>query len=302
MQFSKLERNQTIESIRFQNLNQTQIYLDDCELFYSYSDKPPGLSLLALPIFWFGEFFTVGVLGVDPDISLMVDNVIKFLIMVCVLAFGAFTVVKFYDFLRFEGISHTVANWIALIFGLGSLYYVYIGTFFSHSITASLLFLSLYFGNKFRRERELTSLLWAGILSGFAVVGDYIVLFLLPLFYLYLFLPIPWHPTKLKKYWKKLIGFYFSSTIIYLFPVILCGLLVTYYNFIAFGDPFVTPYSYARFFKDVQHFAGSMMDGLEILLTSRHHGLFTFMPILLIAFLGFLPMFRKNPGLAAICF
>ncbi|MHA1237605.1 MAG: hypothetical protein ACTSQ9_08115, partial [Candidatus Hodarchaeales archaeon] len=83
---------------------------------------------------------------------------LKLLIMIFVLIFGAFTVLRFYDFLRLEGISHSKANWTALLFGLGSLYYVYAGTFFSHSISASFLLLTLYYCSKFRKERTITSL------------------------------------------------------------------------------------------------------------------------------------------------
>ncbi|MHA1445005.1 MAG: hypothetical protein ACTSR4_09715, partial [Candidatus Hodarchaeales archaeon] len=231
----------------------------------------------------------------------VVDDVVKLLIMIFVLIFGAFTVLRFYDFLRLEGISHSKANWTALLFGLGSLYYVYAGTFFSHSISASFLLLTLYYCSKFRKERTITSLLWAGIFSGYSVVCDYIFLFFLPLFFLYLFIPFPWNLTDIKIHWKQYFRFYLSSTIIFMVPVVICGLLVTYYNFISFGDPFVTPYSFARFFKDIQHFAAPMEEGLEILLTSSHHGLITFMPVILVSLVGILPLYRKNPALAVMC-
>ncbi len=301
MQFYNDDLSKSISNIRFQNANSSSIYLDDCEIFYSYSDKPIGVSLLAVPIYWIGEFILVELVGLNSSDWTTIDNAIKFLIMISVLIFGAFTVLRFYDFLRLEGISHSKANWTALLFGLGSLYYVYAGTFFSHSITASFLLLSLYYCSKFRKKRTINSLLWAGIFSGYSVVCDYIFLFFLPFFFIYLFIPFPWSLNEIKKHWKSYLQFSLSSTIIYMIPVLICGLLVTYYNFVCFGDPFVTPYSFARFFKDVQHFAAPMEEGLEILLTSSHHGLITFMPIIIVSLIGIIPLYRKNPSLALLC-
>jgi hypothetical protein len=301
MQFNSNDLDKSITNIRFQNANSSRILLDDCELYYSYSDKPIGVSLLAVPIYWIGEFIVVELIGYNSEDWTIIDSLVKLLIMIAVLIFGAFTVLRFYDFLRLEGISHSKANWTALLFGLGSLFYVYAGTFFSHSITASFLLFSLYYCSKFRKERTITSLLWAGIFSGYSVVCDYIFLFFLPFFVIYLFIPFPWNLTEIKTHWKNYFRFYLSSTIIYLIPVVICGLLVTYYNFICFGDPFVTPYSFARFFKDVQHFAAPMEEGLEILLTSSHHGLITFMPVILVSLIGIIPLYRKNPALAVMC-
>ncbi|MHA2176545.1 MAG: rubredoxin, partial [Candidatus Hodarchaeales archaeon] len=345
-QFNENDRNKSFTSLHITNENSSVVYLDNIELYYSYSDKPPGVSLLAVPIYWVGDIIATQILGMSkldiyvcltcdyeydeeaegvkfedlpddwvcPDCGApkedfarsevgwhKIDDLIKFVTMLCVLIFGAFTVLKLYDFLRFEGISHSNSHRVSLLFGLGSLFYVYIGTFFSHSITAGLLLLALYQGSIFRKKRTYNSLLWASILSGFMVVCDYIFLFFLPFFYLYLFIPIIWNPSTVKNFWRDYVRYYLITNIIFLIPMILCGLLVTYYNYLCFGDPFVTPYSFARFFQDVQHFAAPMMDGLEILLLSTHHGLLIFMPIVIISILGIIPMYRKNPALAVMC-
>jgi hypothetical protein len=301
LQFNENDRNKSFTSLRITNENSSEVYLDNIELYYSYSDKPPGVSLLAVPIYWVGEFIFNQILGSNNVDWRIMDDFIKFVTMICVLIFGAFTVLKLYDFLRFEGISHSNSHRVALLFGLGSLFYVYIGTFFSHSITAGLLLLALYQGSIFRKKRTYSSLLWTSILSGFMVVCDYIFLFFLPFFYFYLFIPIIWNPSTVKKFWRDYVKYYLTTNIIFLIPMIICGLLVTYYNYLCFGDPFVTPYSFARFFQDVQHFAAPMMDGLEILLLSTHHGLLIFMPIVIISILGIIPMYRKNPALAVMC-
>ncbi len=301
LQFSENDQNRSISSFQIENMNSSTVFLDDFEIYYSYSDKPPGVSLLAVPIYWAGEVIYTQLMGRNELDWRGMDDFIKFVTMICVLIFGAFTVLKMYDFLRLEGINHTNSHRVALLYGLGSLYYVYVGTFFSHSITAGLILLVLYQGSIFRKTGSYTSLLWSSILAGYMVVCDYIFLFFLPFFYLYLFIPILWKPNVIRKTWREYLKYYLVTNTIFLIPMVICGLLVTYYNYLSFGGPFTTPYSFARFFKDVQHFAAPMMDGLEILLTSSHHGLFTFMPIILISILGIIPMYRKSPALAVMC-
>ena len=45
-----------------------------------------------------------------------------------------------------------------------------------------------------------------------------------------------------------------------------------------------------------------MFNGLQILLFSTHHGLFTFMPVILLGLIGFVPLYNKNNELALLCF
>ncbi|MHA1237604.1 MAG: hypothetical protein ACTSQ9_08110 [Candidatus Hodarchaeales archaeon] len=65
IQFNNDDLNKSISNIRLQNANSSQINLDNCELYYSYSDKPIGVSLLAVPIYWIGEFIVVELIGFD---------------------------------------------------------------------------------------------------------------------------------------------------------------------------------------------------------------------------------------------
>ncbi|WP_455141211.1 hypothetical protein [Candidatus Hodarchaeum mangrovi] len=266
-----------------------------------YSDKPPGLSLLAVPIYWIGDFIgtIIGLnTGEDPWI---IDDFVKFLIILCVLIFGAFVAIKFYDFLKMLGISHQNANYTVLLFSLGSLFYTYIGTFFSHGITAGFLVLTLYYATKYKQTGKCSSLIFSSFFAGYIVVCDYIYLFFLPFHFIYIFLPFPWKINEIIKEWKRIISNYLIPILIFTIPVVLCGLIILFYNFICFGDPLSTPYSYAVFFKNNQHFANSMFEGLQILLFSTHHGLFTFMPIILLGVLGFIPFYHKKNELALLC-
>ncbi|MFW9777399.1 MAG: hypothetical protein ACFFE8_01015 [Candidatus Heimdallarchaeota archaeon] len=265
-----------------------------------FSDKAPGISLLGVPIYWIGEFFAVNLLGVDPNNWQLVDDVIKFLFMFCVLAFGAFVTVKMYDLLHMVNVSHRNAHITAVFFGLGSLFYVYIGTLFSHGITAGFLVLVLYYGTSFRQELKANSLLWSSIFSGFAIVCDYVLLFLLPFFFLYIFIPFHWNLKDMKRYWKAYLKSYGSFLTLYIIPLVLCGFLVLFYNFAAFGDPFTTPYSYSQAFWDKQHFANSQQYGFDVLVFSRHHGLLAFMPILLVSVFGLFFMLKRTPALAVL--
>jgi hypothetical protein len=309
---ANIHPDKIIDRIRFQNSNTTTIFLDEIHLGYIYSDKAPGLSLLAVPIYWLGDIISVYLFGIDPSNHFMIDDIVKFLIIISVLAFGAFTAIKFYDLLRIFNISHRFANLSTLIFAFGSIYYVYIGTFFSHSIAASLLILAIYYSSRFRLKKEVTSLLLSSVFSGFLVVCDYILLFLLPFLVCYAFIPIPWKRPKsldsIKQSWKynsrqflTYLKYYIPIFTIYILPIILCGLLVTFYNFASFGNPFKSPYAYSWYFWDDQHFAESMFSGLEVLLLSQHHGLINFMPIVLVSVIGFIPMYKKAPALASLC-
>ena len=296
-----ISSNKVIDKLRFQNSNSSTVNLDDFHLGIIYSDKAPGLALLTVPIYWFGEIISINLFGIDPSDHFMIDYFVKILIIISILALGAFTIIKFYDLLRILGISHRSANWTALVLAFGSLFYVYIGTFFSHSITASFILLAIYFSTKYRLKKEISSLLWTSILSGFVVVCDYILLFLLPFLFCYTFIPFPWKLKDIGENLKYLVKHYFAAFTLYLIPIILCGLLVAFYNFICFNDPFKSPYAYAWYFADNQHFSESMFKGLEILLVSRHHGLFNFMPIVIITIIGLIPMFKKAPALASLC-
>jgi hypothetical protein len=296
-----ISSDKVIDKIRFQNANSSTVVLDDVHLGSIYSDKPPGLSLMTVPIYWLGEIIAVNFFGMSPLNHFLIDSVVKFLIIISVLMLGAFTTVKFYDLLRLLGISQKSANVTTLIFALGSVYYVYIGTFFSHSITASFILLAIYFSTKFRLKKEISSLLWSAFFSGYVVVCDYILLFLLPFLFCYTFIPFPSKFKTVISHWKYYLKYYIPALALYLLPIILCGLLVVFYNFACFNDPFKSPYAFSWYFWDRQHFAESMFKGLEVLLVSRHHGLIFFMPIVLICLIGFIPMFKKAPALASLC-
>lgn len=292
--------NKIIDKIRFLNSDPDEVYLDDFFIGEIYSDKPPGLSLLAVPIYWVGDFIAVNVLGIDSINWQLVDDVIKFLTILCVLALGAYTVVKFYDLLRLLGISHQSANWAALVFAFGSLFYVYIGTFFSHGITASFILLATYYATKFRYSKEITSLLLASVFFSYSVVCDFVLIFFLPFSFCYVFIPFPWNYRDLVTNWKQYLKVYLPMVGLYIIPIIICGLLITFYNFSCFDDPTASPYKYSRFFSE-QHFANSMMEGLEVLVFSTQHGLIVFMPIVLVCVIGFIPMYKKFPALASFC-
>ncbi len=296
-------RDKSIDKIRFYNSDPGAIQLDDFSLDKIYSDKPPGLSLLTVPIYWIGEFLAVTLFGINIDDNFMIDDIVKFLIIISVLILGAFTAIKFYDLLRLLGVSHSSANMSTLVFAFGSLFYVYIGTFFSHGIIASFVLLALYHCTKFRQTKEISSLIWSSFFSGYAVVCDLILLFFIPFYLCYILIPFPWNIKDIISNWKQYLKIYLPTIGLYFIPIIICGLLVMFYNFTCFDDPFKSPYAYAQaqFFRDNQHFANSMFEGLEVLIFSGQHGLIHFMPIVFVGVIGLIPMFKKAPALASLC-
>ncbi|NHJ01661.1 MAG: hypothetical protein EAX86_05930 [Candidatus Heimdallarchaeota archaeon] len=277
-------------------------YLDYAEYNGSiFSDKPPGISLLTVPIYWIGEFIALNFFGMDPANHFAIDDLIKFLIIIVALIWGAFTSIKFYDLLRLLGIGHKSANWTTLTFAFGSLFYVYIGTLFSHGFTASFLLLAVYFLTKFRDTMEISALAWAGLYSGLMMTCDYVLVVVQPFLLAYLLIPFPWNLRELIFHWKAYFRIFIPRIVIFLFPILLNGLLILYYNFSCFNDPFKTPYSYAKYFWDKQHFANPILEGLEVLVFSRHHGLLNFMPILLLTVIGLIILLNKKPVLAILC-
>ncbi|MHA1975208.1 MAG: hypothetical protein ACTSW1_19635 [Candidatus Hodarchaeales archaeon] len=266
-----------------------------------YSDKAPGLSLLAVPIYWISDALGT-IMNLDTtENPWIIDDLAKFFIILAVLGLGAFTTVRFYDLLQLLGISHKKANYTAIIFAFGSIFYTYIGTFFSHGITAAFLILAIFYATRFKQQRNMESLLYSSFFVGYSVVCDYVMLFYLPFHILYIFLPIRTDVREIIRNFKQFIISVVAPFVLYMIPIVLCGLLIMLYNFFCFGDPLTTPYSYARFFADNQHFANSMFEGLQVLLVSSHHGLIPFMPIILVSLFGFIPMFKKQPELSALC-
>ncbi|MHA2306869.1 MAG: hypothetical protein ACXACU_15920, partial [Candidatus Hodarchaeales archaeon] len=73
---ANIHPDKIIDRIRFQNSNTTTIFLDEIHLGYIYSDKAPGLSLLAVPIYWLGDIISVYLFGIDPSNHFMIDDIV----------------------------------------------------------------------------------------------------------------------------------------------------------------------------------------------------------------------------------
>ncbi|MFW9915609.1 MAG: hypothetical protein ACFFGZ_08350 [Candidatus Thorarchaeota archaeon] len=262
-----------------------------------YSDKAPGPSLLAVPIYWLAQLasFTQSFFVQNTMNEQEVDDLAKLLIVVALLIFHAATVIRTYDLCRLLGFDHIPSFVTSLVLAFASIWYPYTPTFFSHAIVGSLLIHAIFY--LFRSKTfawAKKDLLAAGLFSSLAVSSEYAVLFLLPCIILYILLPI-----QLSEFWIKE---KISQVELFGLPVVITGILIGLYHFICFGNPLSTPYTYSYVFAKYQHFLNPIDDGLNVLLFSSSHGLFYFMPVALLGLISLPTLYRKFPAETSLIF
>ncbi|MHA2369664.1 MAG: hypothetical protein ACXADX_12665, partial [Candidatus Hodarchaeales archaeon] len=256
-----------------------------------YSDKAPGPSLLAVPVYWLAQLasFTQSLFARKAMNDQEVDDLAKLLIVISLLIFHAATVIRTYDLCRLLGFDHIPSFLTSLVLAFASIWYPYTPTFFSHAIVGSLLMHAIF--HLFRSKAlawTKRDLLLAGLFSSLAVSSEYAILFLLPCLGLYILLPIQFSGHWIK---EKL-----SHMGMFGLPIAITGILLGLYHFICFENPFSTPYKYAYVFAKYQHFLNPIDDGLYVLLFSSSRGLFYFMPVALLGLISLPTLYRKFPA------
>jgi len=242
-----------------------------------FSDKPPGISFLFIPLYFAGE--SLDKLGVtlplaDKFLSTTDANAF-FLMIVFAAMINAVAAIRIFDIARLLGFDIKLAYAAAVLFAIATLFSVYAPTLFSHGFTTTLLILATYhlLKIKFVHNKKIDMLL-AGIFLGFAVTTEYLAIPLLPIFAAYCFFAN-----------KKIFASKITHTIIFLTPIIIFGLLLAAYNTLTFGSPLAASYDYSSF-KDTQRFDNPILEGAYYILFSSWRGLFFFNPLLLLAVPG----------------
>ena len=237
-----------------------------------FSDKPPGFSFLTVPLYVAGDYlYKIGVnLPKEDSFNYGGDANAFFLMVIFVIVFNAAGCVKFFDVLRIM-FSKKASLITTIIFSFGTLFIVYSYNLFLHSFVASLLVFSVYY--LFKGGKKL---ILSGIFLGFAILCEYAIILVAPVFVLYIF--------SFGNFRKNILNF--SIPI-----VILLGMLGIY-NWLAFGSPFTFSYMFSTFI-DTQKFDHPILQGLNELAVSTWRGLFFYNPIFLLSFLGFFLM-RKS--------
>lgn len=233
-----------------------------------FSDKPPGFSFLTIPLYVAGNFlYTNGInLPHTDSFNYGGDANAFFLMVVFVVFVSALGSLRFFDVLRLLKFSKKVSLVTTIIFSFATLYFVYSYNLFLHSFVATLLIFATY---NFLKNKKY-DLIYAGAFLGFAVLCEYEIILIVPLFVLYL--------SRLKNFKKNFLYF--------VLPIVFFLGLLGLYNWTAFGSPFIFSYQISTF-KDTQKFDHPLFQGLYELLISNWRGLFFYNPVFLLSILGF---------------
>lgn len=251
-----------------------------------YSPRSVGLSLLATP--------AMVIVGHFVDLN----NFDQFNLTYQIATLNAFTVLpasvaaclmmrRFIARLRPELASSPLPYVIAGACGLGTLFYPFSTTFFSHAFGGALLFISFYLLYTAREARQpARRLLLAGLLTGLGVITEYPVgvIFLVLCGYILLAFPA-------RRLW---------TLFLYGLGILPSALTLAWYNWFAFGNPFSLSYGFVSgdaFSGQHKGFFGitfPRLSGLwEILVYPR--GLLLESPFLLLVPLG-LYIWYKSSG------
>ncbi len=263
-----------------------------------YSDKAPGLAFAAVPVYAavrpilrsapaqavierlskssaFADTLNQAGTGLLSD-KIYFMAVLMIITFVVIVIPASVLGVLLYSFLRLLTVGRGWAIAITLIYGLATTAFTYSSVFYSHQLTAFLLFGSFYIG--FLIRRKLISPAWvlaAGFMLGYSLISEYptFLIALAIFFYIILSLPV--------KSWIS--GFLAGGLV----P----GALMMTYDVAIFGTPLPVGYEYSELYTSV-HSVGLVsltyphLAYLWGITFGSFRGLFYVSPVLLIALAG----------------
>ena len=252
-----------------------------------YSDKIPGTSLLAIPVYLL-------------DLSLGFKEDYQFFNSLALLTtiFSALSVILVYKISRSFNFSNMTCFVLSLIYGFGTVAWVFSKTFFAHPYSAffallSVYFILLYFKKKTKSDLKRYSILF-GISLGLFVMMEYTNFIIAALLLFLFFLK---SKNKLQNLLQALVPFS-------IFVLVVLG-----YNYAIFGNPFTIPLNYHYSFGNTlqtQWFRLSKLsEGFYGLTVGFSAGLLFMSPIILLSILGFIIFLKKDKLMAkifALCF
>jgi hypothetical protein len=276
---------------------------------HAYTDKPPGLSFIALPAYYLlqplidtpfvrerleriGAGAAFGATLNEQGTGLRADK-IRFAIaqyvltLVAVATPAALLGVLLYAALCRLGLSSLQAAFGTLAYGLATPALPYAGNFYSHQLVAALLFGAFFVAwpagaQKAMPGRPFVSALLCGLLLGWAVISEYPVAPAAAIIGLY---------ALARRGWRWLLPLALGGAI----P----GILLISYDLAAFGTILPVGYAYSALWQE-QHHTGFMSltypqpAALWGLFFSVFRGLFVRAPWLLLAVAGYVLWWRSK--------
>jgi hypothetical protein len=271
-----------------------------------YSDKAPGLSLLAIPVYGSLRFAMPSQQGkayevyphqryAVPRSTMYIRYAITYILII--LPSALFAVLYWLFLMRFVAPGWAIA--LAAVYALGTIAFAFSVRFYSHQLTAVLLFSAfmLIFIRVRRRpsdRRGLWAAFLAGILCGYAVISEYPTAVITLLLVAYL---LAVAPDRLRSCGAFVVG---------LIPPAVLGLG---YNLTAFGRPLATGYMYTHSSLYHNHAPAAVLgltglasyglqwptlDSLWQITFGAYRGLFLLSPVLLLCAPAFALMWRRR--------
>lgn len=262
-----------------------------------YSDKAPGLSLLAVPVY---AVLKYSLLGGHPYSSLFtvpeaqrIDFLVRDLLAIVYGAIptGILTVLLA-SFLAHFGLSERWRVALALTYALGTIAHPFASQFFSHQLAAALIFGAFVLLHRLRHgELGERFAILAGLLLGYAFITEYPTALIALALALYAFTT----PAT----GRHLAGWIAVGAV----PPLLVGAL---YNTLAFGGPLSQGYAHLagpQVFRtgQAQGIMGVTFPHLDALWQTTfgpYRGIFLISPLLLLAIPGFIILWRRAEWLA----
>ena len=248
-----------------------------------YSNYGLGLSLLIAPMVALGHL----VAGSSTALLSLFQPLVT-----------AATVATLWLLLREFGIGGRRALWIAWLFAFGTLAWHYAGVLFSEPLITLCVTVALLGLLRFRRTARLSDALLAGAATGIAVVTrvDSVLLVLLPV--AAYFLAVVARPERqrapegaMPSDWPRVA----MRVVVFVLPIVIGSAIDLWYNWARYGSPLHAGYS-----AEGVAFSYPLLKGLYGLLLSPGAGLLVFVPVLVMALIGFPGLSRRWPMEAAL--
>ena len=258
---------------------------------HAYSDKAPGLSLAAVPIYAVLKYTLLGGHPYTTLFAVPEGQRLDFLPRyVLALAYAglptAILAALLYLFFARMGLGMRWRTLLSLTYGLGTIALPFGTVFFGHQLAAVLLFGAFYlFYRIIHHELPIRFAALAGLLAGYAIITEYPTAIIAAALVLYACWPRAWR-------WRVAL-----AAVVGLLPALA---VAGVYNTLAFGSPLSQGYAHlsgpAMFVQgQAQGFMGITYPHLDALWQTTfgpYRGLFLLSPVLLLAFPGWLLLRR----------